>query len=184
MGGMIATVFASLYPEYVKQLVLVDAAGLITEAPDFSPAQLRASLDSRIAAAERQRRPLSTPQQAYSARKSAGDLAENSVKLLVDRNIEVSEQGIRWRTDPRLKTFSPIRMSDNIARKIIANLACPTCVLIAEHGLEAVKQSFKKFNADYQQLNVFNVKGGHHCHMDEPKLIIETIQQNVFIYDH
>lgn len=176
LGGMISTVFASLYPEYIKQLVTIDAAGLITEAEEFDQQGLRAALDSRLAAACINRRVLPSKSQAYRARKKAGTISDLAVQLLVDRNLSQVESGYCWHTDPRLKTFSPIRISERLAHRIVRGISVPTNLIIAEDGLTTVKSNLKLYLQDYQSCGVHNVAGGHHCHMEHPQQILKVLE--------
>ncbi|MDC2888476.1 alpha/beta hydrolase [Psychrosphaera algicola] len=200
MGGMISSVFAGLYPNVFSKLVLIDAAGPITEPEDYSVEDIRNALDSRQKLSKKaiyidkklddsnsnnasttsvqlgyKSRIHKSLESAIKARKNSGDISYESAAMLVERNIKETENGFEWRIDQRLKTFSPIRLSEPLAHKIISAISVPTLICLAENGLEQVKQNLARFKADYQDASHIEVIGSHHCHMDEVTSVSRAI---------
>ena len=169
LGGMLASVIAGLYPELVKSVVLIDAAGLVTQSPDDGAAELRAALDSRDSQKEKSDKVDPTPVQmqvALRARAMAGNLSEASAKKLIERNVKQIEGHYFWRSDTRLRSRSPIRMNVAQASSVLNNITAPVLLLLAKEGYPEIKQNFSRFNGCYQNLLSLNVDGSHHCHMD------------------
>lgn len=166
LGGMLATVLAGLYPELVKKLVLIDAAGLVTQEPSEGVQQLRQALDSRQMNTK-QSKTFSLPA-AVKARMQSGDIAQPSAELLVKRSVIEVEGGWQWRSDKRLYSRSPIRLSEQQAQSIIESIHAPTLMCLASQGYPSIKQNFDKFRHCYQNLIKVDVTGHHHCHMDNP----------------
>lgn len=166
LGGLLATVLAGVYPELVKQLVLIDSAGLVTQSEDVNG--IRKALDSRLEQQTKQKTKHISIKAAVKARHSVGQLSLSSAELLVNRSITNSQDGFIWKTDKRLRTTSPVRLSDSQASSIIQNISAPVLICIAENGYEMVKNGYKKFKSDYSNLIKKQVTGTHHCHMDAP----------------
>lgn len=176
LGGMLATVVAGLYPERVRSLVLIDAAGLVIQDDDNVLTNMRQALNSRIDLRNKQKRIHSTIESAIRARVAVGDLNTELAELLVKRNTQKTSHGVEWRTDQRLKTGSPLRMNSAGARSIISNITCPVLLCLADGGLEFVQKAYKTFRSYYGTLNTINIPGGHHCHMENPKLLASAIE--------
>lgn len=166
LGGMLATVLAGVYPELVKKLVLIDAAGLVTQSDDVT--DIREALDSRIAQEKKQKTKHVSLNVAIKARANAGRIKSTSAELLVKRNINKTENGFEWKTDKRLRTSSPVRLSEQQSISIIKHISSPVLLCIAKDGYEMVKLGYKKYKSYYPNLIKCDVEGAHHCHMDEP----------------
>lgn len=169
LGGMLSTVVAGLYPELIEKIVLIDAAGLMTQTPTDGAKELRAALDSRKQQNDKANRTPVNLTVALRARLMAGGLSEIAAKTLIDRNLELQGEEHFWRSDNRLRARSPIRMHMKQAESIIESISMPTLILLAEEGYPEIKQGFARYQGFYQNLICLSVPGGHHCHMDEPQ---------------
>ncbi len=166
LGGMLATVLAGVYPELVKKLIVIDAVGLVTRSEDAT--DIRKALDSRVEQAKKQKTKHISLKAAVKARTYAGDIKPSSAELLVNRNISESETGFQWKTDQRLRTSSPVRLSEQQSISIIQHIKAPTLLCVAKNGYEMVKVGYKKYKTYYPNLIKKDVSGSHHCHMDDP----------------
>lgn len=166
LGGMLATVLAGVYPELVKKLVVIDAVGLVTQSEDAT--DIRKALDSRISQSKKRKTKHISFEAAVKARANAGDIKPSSAELLVTRNIMETNDGFLWKTDQRLRTSSPVRLSEQQSISIIQHIKAPTLLCIAKDGYEMVKVGYKKYKVYYPNLIKKEVLGSHHCHMDEP----------------
>jgi len=175
LGGMLSTVLAGLYPELVEKLVLIDAAGLVTQEGEHQARNMRKALDSRFKLQEKSKTIHPTLKSAVAARLTAGDLSRSSAELLVERNIEQTQAGFEWRTDQRLRTGSPVRINRETASDIIKQIEAEILITVAESGYDMVKRSLKLFQSDYRQLRVERVAGGHHCHMDQASAVARQL---------
>lgn len=177
LGGMLSTVFAAMYPDAVEKLILIDAAGLVTQDPDDPVSEMRKALNSRTALSGKSKRLHPDLESAISARFAAGDLSKEACELLVRRNVMVEDEGVQWRTDQRLRTGSPIRINNETAHKIVRSIEAPTLLVLAQQGYDSVKQNFLRYQQDYLNLQQAEVPGGHHCHMDYPQATAEIIRR-------
>lgn len=174
LGGMLATVLAGTYPELVKKLIVIDAVGLVTQSEDVN--DIRKALDSRIEQAKKQKTKHISVKAAVKARVNAGDIKLSSAELLVKRNIMETSEGFLWKTDQRLRTSSPVRLSEQQSISIIQHIKAPTLLCVAKHGYEMVKTGYKKYRIYYPNLIKKEVLGSHHCHMDEPNSVAYEIK--------
>jgi len=177
LGGMLSTVISGLYPELVDKVILIDAAGLMTQSPNDGAKELRAALDSRVEQKNKRKSSRLSKQTAVRARSMAGDLSEDSAELLVSRNLKEFEEGCSWRSDNRLRTRSPIRMHATQAESIIESITAPVMILLAEDGYKEIKAGIAHYQGHYQNLICMTVAGGHHCHMDNPQQCAQLISK-------
>ena len=186
LGGMLSTIIAGVYPELVEKLVLIDAAGLMTQSPKDGADELRLALDSRKPKKTFQdlnngkvQQAAVNPKAAVRARLMSGDLSERAAELLVARNLKQQGDDYYWRSDNRLRNRSPIRLHESQAKSIIESITAPTLILLAEQGYPEIKQGFAHYQGHYRNLTCMNVPGGHHCHMDEPEGCAQLISRSL-----
>ena len=169
LGGMLATIIAGTYPELVEKVVLIDAAGLMTQSSSDGAKELRVALDSRQQQSDRNQVNSVNLKSAIRARLMVGALSAESAEKLLLRNLNNRDGEYFWRSDSRLRSRSPIRMHITQAESIIENISAPVLLLLAEDGYPEIKQAFTRYQGFYQNLICMNVPGGHHCHLEQPE---------------
>lgn len=175
MGGIIGSLYSATFPENVRKLISVEAFGALTKDPESSPQQFRDSIENRIAAELKVTKHPKNMEAAVTARLLAGKMNRESAELLMERNIQQTEQGLIWRTAPKLRTLSSLRLTDEQAIAFIKGVVCPWLTLLGTQGFEKLKTNFSKRNQYVQHLQFEECEGGHHVHMDYPKQVAERI---------
>lgn len=164
MGGMVASAFCAAFGEKVRQLILIESAGVLSMEESQAKAQLRKGILSRQKTIREE--PVITPEQAISAREAVSDFSRDLLTPIVMRNLEPFESGMRWRTDRRLRYVSPWRFSHTQALELLKDIEMPTCAIQGEKGYEMVEQGLQHFGDCYRQLTRYKVPGGHHPHIE------------------
>ena len=175
MGGIIASMYAACFPEMVKKLVVIESFGPLTLEPRSSASQLRKSIDSRMAGAAKTPRHPDSMDTAVKARMMAGKMQTSSAELLMQRNIDVSGEALRWRTDPRLRTISSLRLTDEQADSFIESVTCPWLTILGAEGFEKLRVNLEKRKYLAPDMKAVTCPGGHHLHMDNPAPVAEKI---------
>jgi len=175
MGGIVASMYAACFPEMVQKLVVIESFGPLTMGPESSHEQLRRSVESRIETQCKTPRHPESFATAVKARLIAGKMLEYSAELLMKRNISESSGELSWRTDPRLRTISSLRLTEEQANDFIANISCPWLAILGTEGFEKLKTNFHRRRELAQNLEYADCAGGHHVHMDNPKSVAEKI---------
>ncbi len=184
MGGMVASTFAAAFPEKVKSLTLIDVIGFISAKAEESSAQLRSGMLSRLKASplKREEDSLEVKQSRYfsketaiKARLNASDLNYSNAKLIVERSIIKNEQGYCWRSDARLRTSSPYRMTFAQAQQYFRDIKCPVQLLYGSEGLQSVAVGLEHFAPLLQNFTAIEIIGGHHVHMEQTKTLIQLL---------
>lgn len=179
MGAMIATLFASAFPEKVKSLTLIDAVGLMTLDDKQVISQLREGLLSRLAINQNKQKSFSK-EAVIKARMKVSDLHLAHCELIIDRNLIQMEQGYNWRSDPRLRTVSPYRYNYEQARHAISAVSAPIQLIYGDKGIPLVEKNLSLFKEELGEITIMKLSGGHHIHMEQSEVIAQKIQE--FIY--
>lgn len=176
LGGIIASIFASCFPEHVSKLILIESAGPLTEKSDKSVKQLRESILSRDGMSRKQAKHPTDLETVIRARMLAGPLSRDAAKILVSRNLKkMDDSSLRWRSDPRLRTLSSLRLTEPQAVNFISNISCQVQVILGDHGFEKMRKLMDLRSNYFCNMSVATVAGGHHCHMDSPQQVAEII---------
>jgi pimeloyl-ACP methyl ester carboxylesterase len=179
MGGMIASAFVAAFPEQVKSLSLIDSIGLLALSSEKTTTQLRQGMLSRLSRSDNNIRYHPSIASAVEARTLVSDLTAGNAELIVNRGIEATEQGYKWRSDSRLRSTSPYRLTLPQAQQIITDVKLPTQLLYGNKGMDMVTVGLKEFRELFSSLEVHELVGGHHVHMEQPKQMAKLIIQFV-----
>lgn len=179
MGALASSVFAASFPDRVKGLVLIEGFGPMSSTPEQAIELVQKSLKSRERYRKKSNSKVITLEQAIQARLMASEeLPKEMVELLCLRNLKALEEGgYQWRTDPRLKSFSPLRMTEPQAQTFMAGIECEVLAIAATKGLEFVQQSLQHRKGLVRHLNWAELEGGHHVHMSHAQDVASHIDQ-------
>jgi pimeloyl-ACP methyl ester carboxylesterase len=178
LGGAVASVLAAARPERVQRLVLIEALGPLAARPGNAVAALRQGLDERAAADAKQLRVFPDISLAVAARMQSNQLSESSARRLVERSVREVEGGLQWRSDPRLKIASPIRITESTIREWLAAIECPTLLIAAEPSPPYFNPETRRERAAcVRDLREIVLPGIHHLHMETPMPVADAIHE-------
>lgn len=173
MGGSIAMLFASSFPERVERLVLSDSFGPLTGPESEAAQQLRMAILSR-------RRSRNSQTRYYPSRneltermlKGNPGLNEAAAEILLERSaVFVENKGWRFSYDRRARDISPYRFTPAHVSAFMGDLNCPTLMLRATEGGITRYGSLEERLDEVQQLEVVDVEGNHHVHLLRPEVV-------------
>ncbi|HEY0179895.1 MAG TPA: alpha/beta hydrolase [Dokdonella sp.] len=177
LGGTLASLYAASYPERVDALLLIEALGPLTHAPEDALAELRRGLDERVAFASR--RPLRVFPDlaaAIGVRRAANDLGEAAARALVERGVVAVEQGYTWSSDPRLTLSSPQRFTEAQVLAMLAAIRAPTTLVLAEPATRYLPRAMMDARAArVAGIRVVRVAGPHHLHMENAPAVAAAL---------
>ena len=177
LGGTLASLFAALYPERVETLLLIEALGPLTVAPQQSLDQLRRGLDERAAFAKR--RPLRVfpdLDSAIAVRMAASGLSRGAAKPIVERGVDAVEGGFVWSSDPKLTLASPQRYTETQILAMLRGIRARTLLILAQPATSYLQESMMAPRiACVADIEVMRVEGNHHLHLEEPERVFEAI---------
>jgi pimeloyl-ACP methyl ester carboxylesterase len=113
---------------------------------------------------------------AIKARVNVSDLNYDHAELIVARGIIKEAQGYRWRSDARLRNTSPYRLTLKQAQQFIRDIKCPVQLIYGSKGMDMVSSGIKLFGDLFEDFSSFELEGGHHVHMEQPKSASDLVQ--------
>ena len=175
MGAGISTLVAGTFPDRVQRLVLLEGAGPLAGDASKTPAQLASALEDEARAEAASQRLFPDLDAAVKARLRDSDLDTDAAQLLVERGSEPTEGGIRFTHDPRLRTRSRVRLTENQALAFLAAIACPVLAVRALQGWPFPEDLVAARLEVIQHLETAEVEGGHHVHLTHPERVAPLI---------
>ena len=175
LGATLAAVVASLAPERVGRLALIEGLGPITLDARNAHEQLRRAFVARAGFSERLR-VFENLDAAVEARTRAGELGPASARLLVERGTRRVEGGFVWSSDARLTLPGAQRFSEEQLLPMLAAIAAPTLLVLAEPAAPYLpREVIDRRVAGVREIEVVRLDGSHHLHMERPAEIAALI---------
>jgi len=171
MGAGIASLVPSVIPDRVQRLILLEGFGPLSDAPENAPAALAAALEQEARLADVEPRAFASMTAAVEARRRNSDLDRDSVSLLVERGTELVADGVRFTHDPRLRTRSRSRLTEEQALAFLGAIACPVLAVRASAGWPFPAEIVAHRMATVADLRLVEVEGGHHVHLTHPERV-------------
>lgn len=181
-GGIIASIIAACFPERVQALFLVEGFWPMTAKADNFPSQLRKSVIENAALKEDSKLPPARSLDAlcHARSKSLPGVGADNVKALVERAVSKIEGGYCWSFDRRLKAASPVMLSDDQVAAMIAAIKCPVQLFVGSRSMAASMPSIEEKLSCFSKLDVTEISGGHHPHLESGvDEIAQTIQASL-----
>ncbi|XP_025198508.1 serine hydrolase-like protein isoform X1 [Melanaphis sacchari] len=186
MGGMIGSLFASLYPEHVASLVMIDSAGPAPVHPQDTVKWLRTACDGLLTIERKAvsgSPPSYTREQAIDAlmTKRPSKLTRSSAEALIERSL-VDRPGGRhaFCMDQRLKVPYSQMLSPIQCAAVAYSIQCPVLHLVASDNpyqkSPDVKLSRKIYKSN-PNFRVVKVDGNHDVHLNHPERIAGLINK-------
>ncbi|MFC3120547.1 alpha/beta fold hydrolase [Agaribacter flavus] len=170
LGGIVASMFAATFPERIQSLVCIESFGPLVENADTSCEQLRLCCESRLHATMsniKQPKPLDA---VVKARLKVSEMREADARLIMSRNLTLNDNGEHiWRTDRKLRTSSPLRLTEAQAIAFIQGIKCKTLVVFGLNGYEKLKRAYESRYVYFSDLSFYSLNGGHYVHMESAK---------------
>ncbi|WP_017445314.1 alpha/beta fold hydrolase [Gayadomonas joobiniege] len=171
LGGMLAALYAGIFPTQVSQLILLDsAAGFTLPTTDFVK-NLQTSFLSRDKFSGRESvkwRPLKLLPKLYQTRAIHSQLTIAQAEFLLQRNLLIKEDCFSWRSDAKLQAVSPLRLTDEQVEELIRSLSMPVHIILAQNGLADIAAAVHQRLNYFKQAKCYKLPGGHHFHLQNP----------------
>lgn len=174
LGAAVAALIAAVAPEKVKCLAMVEGLVPFTASSKEFSKQFRLHLDATLKPAS-PNRIYQSVEQAAIARQKVGDLSLPAAMLIVQRNLTESSEGYVWRTDRCLKWPSPAYLNDEQVSQYLGKIQCQTLLLRSSQGIVTNWPRLSGRESHLRHLKIFDIEGGHHCHMDDPKSVAKYL---------
>ena len=171
LGAGVASMTAGTFVDRVEKLVLLEGIAPMTRDPIQSPDYLARSVSQMRTLATKKTPLYKGKEEIIQARAKVGDMTRQSVEVLVERGIVILDEGVTWRSDPRLRVGSPSYLMEEQIEAFLDRVEADTLLIIAESGLFSDKQHLQKRSGRIKNLQQVDVVGGHHVHLDDPAVV-------------
>jgi malonyl CoA-acyl carrier protein transacylase len=179
LGSMIAALFASIRPQKVKNLVLVET-GLPTEVnEDESAEQLATHLDYLACASEHPIFPDVTTA-ADRLRQATPALSQSLAMMLAQRITEPCEGGVRWRWAPLLRTRAGIGFNGIDRTRylgLLRRIQTPITLVYGDKSNFHRPEDLSEQQAAIPKAERIVLSGGHNLHIESPSALARIIER-------
>jgi pimeloyl-ACP methyl ester carboxylesterase len=175
LGAGIASLTAAAAPARIGKLALIEGLGPLAD--DGSQTLSR----WRDAHAQRQtsRRPprvFPSIDAAVAARVAAGGLDAEEAYPIVERNLRETGNGFAWRSDPRLRLITPLRVEESQLCRLLAGIVAPTLLLLAEPTAPYLPPALVNARAAcVADIRIERITGPHHLHVRRPREVAQHL---------
>jgi malonyl CoA-acyl carrier protein transacylase len=180
LGSMIAALFASIRPQKVKNLVLVET-GLPTEVnEDESAEQLATHLDYLACASEHPIFPDVTTA-ADRLRQATPALSQSLAMMLAQRITEPCEGGMRWRWAPLLRTRAGIGFNGIDRTRylgLLRRIQTPITLVYGDKSNFHRPEDLPEQQVAMPKAERIVLSGGHNLHIESPSALARIIERS------
>lgn len=164
MGAAAGLLFGGAFPDQLSAYIALDAIGPLVTPPLQAPQQLADAIMAH--GPRRPARVYGSAEEALAARlRQNQELNADCIGPVVLRNLQNSGEGVSWRTDPRLRDPSRVRLTEEQVQAFMQRMQLPSLVVRAEGGLIPTAMFDLRLSyltdSRYQQL-----PGHHHFHLE------------------
>ena len=175
LGANVAPWLAAAAPEAVARLVLIEGLGPRTEEAEALPGRLVRAFADRLDGARFRPRTFPDLDAAVDHRLRNAPMERASARLIMARQCEAVEGGVRWRFDPALRHASAEYRTEAQALAVLGAVACPTLAVLAEEGYLAGRPETPARLAALADARTVRLPGRHHLHMDDPGPVARAV---------
>ena len=177
LGAALSSVYAGTFPGRVQRLALIEGLGPVTEEPQHAAERLAKSLEEQ---ARRQgRTPPVYPGIDEAVRRlgvSMSRLSPQAAKVLCERGLKPVEGGVTWRSDPRLRLPSRLRLTEEQVLVFLRAITCPTFMVRGSEGFPFAPKPMSARVSALQNSEMVELPGGHHLHLDTPVAVADALR--------
>ena len=175
MGAGISSLVPAVFAGRVRRVVLLEGAGPLAADAGKAAEQLVSALADEARAGGAEPRIFPDLDSAVVARRRDTDLPTDASRRLVERGTEVVEGGVRFTHDPRLKTRSRLRFTEDQVLAFLAAIECPVLAVKASQGWPFPEDIVEARMAVIPRLERAEVDGGHHVHLTHPERVAPLV---------
>jgi pimeloyl-ACP methyl ester carboxylesterase len=177
MGAGISSLVPAAIPGRVARLVLLEGAGPLTTLPEEAPTLLRRAIEDEHRVANSSARVHPDLASAVIARCRGTDLDPVSALVLVERSVEPVDDGVRFTFDPRLRTRSRWRFTEEQVLAFLGAIDCPVLAVRAASGWPVPEEQMTMRLDAIPDVTRVEVEGGHHVHLTHPERVALAVRE-------
>ncbi|OFA31602.1 hypothetical protein BAE46_07780 [Glaciecola punicea] len=177
LGAIVSSLYASTRPKGLRGFIAIESCGPLTQSADTTAAQLRECFISRAKANKAIIHPRNI-EAVVKSRCAVSDLSPKHAQQIMIRNLKTDAVGnLQWRTDKRLRTNSAMRMTEEQASSVLANIECPRLLILGNQGFEKIKAAIALRDPVFFDVPISTFEGGHHVHLESVTPVANCIDK-------
>lgn len=175
LGGAIALCTAAVANDRIEQIALIESIGPYVGVAEEAPERWQTA-HKQMLRTFGSKAPFYTDMDVIvRARLAATPMSERAARLILERGMKRVEEGFSWRADVRLRVNSPMYLSEEQVRAYIRSVRAPGLLIRGQGSAFSGKKVFIDRQAGFSQLQVVDLPGEHHLHMDTPVIVAKSI---------
>jgi len=179
-GAIIAALLASTMPERILALGLIDGLWAQTTSAEQTPTQIANSLRAE-SQKKSLRRYVSLAEMVVQRQRHGFPLSAEAALCITSRNaVQHGDGQWSWRTDPRLRLPSLMRLTPEQMDACHRAICVPTELCLAEQGLVQAYPDYAERLLTLPQISWSVYAGGHHLHMEGAQSILGSTFNGFF----
>jgi pimeloyl-ACP methyl ester carboxylesterase len=178
LGAIVASAYSAAFATKVPHWIFIEALSPLFEDPNRSRSRLVRSFRDHhtlAVAKERSSRTI-TLDAAVKARHRLTGLDTQWCRLLIERNLEITQFGVRWRSDPRLKLDSPMRLTFEHVQGLMQGHNAEVLLISGREGYPITPEVSQRIRSWYHKLTQVELEGDHHLHMGNSERVAAEIK--------
>jgi pimeloyl-ACP methyl ester carboxylesterase len=165
-GAMIALLLAAVAPERVCSLNLLDGILPLPVKAEDCVKQLQRFVADFRRPSRQSSKIYASFDDALQARCVAANMTEITARPIVERALELSSLGYRWRHDTRVMAASSFKLTQPHIDAVMQSLKVSTLLLLAEHGVMKVFGETLQWLQQFPLVQQQYLGGSHHFHLE------------------
>jgi pimeloyl-ACP methyl ester carboxylesterase len=186
MGAAVGCLYSAVYPEQVKNLVLLEGAGPLARKTEDIAKHIRMHVQRRQTALIQNKSPriypsleLAVATRRQTAKNFPGDqsLSKDAATLMVKRGSVSVGEGVRFCHDARLQWPSLQYFTTEQTEALYKDIQCPTALILAKSGWPFDEDRQNRTLELLRPVHYTTLAGSHHFHADPDTA--ESVAQEV-----
>lgn len=183
MGAGAASLAAGAFPDRVERMVLIDGLGPFSGHGKGAAEQFRKALNERAILSTKSGRLYDSPQAASEIIAKLYRISASNADYLIRRGLKrVDTAGAsspKWQFsyDLRLRGATALYMTQQQVLSFFHQISAPSLLIRPDKGWPFDPELIDERIKAMKTLQVLDVSGGHHIHLENPERIAQTIQQ-------
>lgn len=178
-GAIVAMLAAGTFPERITHLGLIE--GLFPDPESTLPPPQQLANAIKAMRTFGRKAPTVYPElaKAVEAREQGMfPLTPAAARLLTERGVRAVEDGYIWSTDRKLLAPAAVKFTREQIEAFIASITAPIKLILGQDGIPRRFASFQREVEIFPQVDVVQLTGGHHLHMEqEVEAVAATLNQ-------
>jgi pimeloyl-ACP methyl ester carboxylesterase len=187
LGGIVGEIMAAIAPDRIKKIALIDVFGGLSKPADTIIAQLRNHL--RVKEGELVHSVYLTLEDAAIMRARVNltrQLSVEGARVLAEGGMQKVPGGYSWTFDTRLQLPTPIILTDDQLKTILHHFTSDCALILGDQGIlheyqgHSMLREYKQFgwnNEVFPHVQVHELEGGHHLHLDTPEPVAKILAE-------